>query len=199
MPRLTRLFSGPIFAFLVLGLAACELTVPQDPYPALSYSNLPPIKFDVAAIEIERPYEPNGEPPHVELLFPFRPDQAASNWARDRLVAVGSQRRLRYIIKDASAISTRLETTSGLSGAVTIDQAERYDAQLEVEIQILGDSGIQEGNALARAFRSITIPEDASVNDRERTWYELTGKLMNDLNSQLEDTLKQALFPFIRQ
>ena len=192
-----RFIAAPLFLIAMIGLAACELTVPQDPYPELRSSNLEPIRFDVAAIEIERPYEPTAEPPHVELLFPFRPDQAASNWARDRLVAGGSQRRLRYIIKEASATESRLETKTGISGAVTIDQAERYNAVLEIEIQILSDSGVQEGNALARAVRSITIPEDASVNDRERTWYELTEKLMNDMSGQLEKTLSQALFRFI--
>jgi hypothetical protein len=45
--------------------------------------------------------------------------------------------------------------------------------------------------------RSITVPEDASLNERERTWYELTEKLMNDMNTQLEETLRQVFFRYL--
>jgi hypothetical protein len=196
-----RIFSKAILGFVLLGvsltLGACETPPSQNVYPPLRYSHLPPLKFAVAAVEIEVAYVPSTAPPNVEVLFPVRPSEAAVNWAEDRLVATGSQRRLRYVVKEASVTETPLEVQGGITGAVTTEQSERYDARLVIEAQILDDTGRVEGTASARAVRSITVPEDASLNERERTWYELTEKLMNDMNTQLEETLRQVFFRYL--
>jgi hypothetical protein len=42
------------------------------------------------------------------------------------------------------------------------------------------------------------VPENATLHERETTWYQLTEKLMNDLNAQLEDTLNRVLFRYLR-
>lgn len=190
----------PVAIWLLIagfGLTACELAVPQDQYPPLTYKDLPPIKLDVASIEIETAYQSKSEPPNVELLFPVRPDQAAANWGRDRLVAAGQSRRLRYIVREASATEEALETQTGVSGAFTTDQAERYKANLGLEIEILSDQGQIVGTVAVRSSRTITMPEDASIREREQVWYSLTKKLMADANGQLEATMNKALSNFI--
>lgn len=199
MRRLSKILSFP--AILLVGglsLAACELTPPRPEYPPLSYSEQTPLRFDVAEVVIEQAYKPSSEAPNVELLFPLRPDQAAAGWAGDRLVAAGSTRRLRFIVGNASVTETALETETGISGAVTIDQAERFDATLTVEIQVVENDGFVAGNATATVRRSVTLPEDASLNDREGTWYQLTKTLMDDMDRQLEEVLKKVFFRFLR-
>ncbi len=189
---LTGLFLGA-----VLALAGCTGAPPQNLYPPLTYDHLPPLKFTVAEVEIEDAYVPSTMPPHVEVLFPVRPSEAALAWARDRLVATGTQRKLRYVVKEASVTETPLEVQSGVTGAFTTDQSERYDARLVLEVQILDDTGRVESTASARAVRSVTVAEDASINEREGTWYKLTQKLMDDMNAQLEETLRQAFFRYL--
>lgn len=199
MRRLSKILSFP--AILLVGglsLAACELTPPRPEYPPLSYSEQTPLRFDVAEVVIEHAYKPSSEAPNVELLFPLRPDQAAAGWAGDRLVAAGSTRRLRFIVGNASVTETALETETGISGAVTIDQAERFDATLTVEVQVVENDGFVAGNATATVRRSVTLPEDASLNDREGTWYQLTKTLMDDMDRQLEEVLKKVFFRFLR-
>ncbi|MDH3596352.1 MAG: hypothetical protein OEU09_20230 [Rhodospirillales bacterium] len=198
MLRLSRLLVAMLLPVAGLALAACELTPPSGDFPELTYGHLTPLRFDVASVEVEQAYQPSSEAPNVELLFPVRPGQAAANWGRDRLQAVGTSRRMRYIVREASVIETALETTSGLTGVVTRDQSERYEARLTVEVEILDDGGRTEGNAMARVVRSITVPENATLHEREEVWYQLTQKLMNDMNTQLEDTLKRILFRYLR-
>lgn len=199
MRRLSKILSVPaILLFGGLSLAACELTPPRPEYPPFRYTEQTPLRFDVAEIVIEQAYQPSSEAPNVELLFPLRPGQAAVGWAGDRLAAAGSTRRLRFIVRDASATETALETKTGLSGAVTIDQAERFDATLTIDIQVVENDGFVAGNATATARRSVTLPEDASLNDREGTWYQLTKRLMDDMDRQLEDVLKRVFFRFLR-
>lgn len=199
MRRLSKILSFPAILLVAgLSLAACELTPPRPEYPPFSYSEKAPMRFDVAQLVVELAYKPSSEPPNVELLFPLRPDQAAAGWAGDRLVAAGSTRRLRFIVSTASVTETALETETGMSGAVTIDQAERFNATLTIDVQIVEDDGFVVGNATATVRRSVTVPEDASLNDREGTWYQLTKALMDDMDSQLEEVLKKVFFRFLR-
>ena len=179
-------------------LAACANQAPPRPsYTELSFAHLSPIKLDVAEVAVEQSYEPPGTAPNVEHLFPARPAAAAKAWARGRLVAAGPTGRARYIVRQASVVETPLETQGGLTGAVTIDQSERYDALIVVEIQIIAADGSTVGTATVEARRSRTVPENASLNERERAWYDMTKDLMADLDAQLDQTIKAVLFKYL--
>ncbi|MCH8213764.1 MAG: hypothetical protein IIC54_06800, partial [Proteobacteria bacterium] len=41
--------------------------------------------------------------------------------------------------------------------------------------------------------RSRTLREDASINDRERMWFDLIEALMRDFNAELEKNIRQYL------
>jgi hypothetical protein len=198
MRRLSRFLLALLLPVAGLALSACELAPPSGDFPELTYGHLAPLRFDVASVEVEQAYQPSSEAPNVELLFPRRPDQAAANWGRDRLQAVGASRLMRYTVREAPVVEVALETQSGLTGVVTRDQSERYEARLTVEVEILDDSGRQEGNAMARVARSVTVAENATLHEREEVWYELTRKLMDDMNAQLEDTLKRVFARYLR-
>ena len=198
MRRLSKSLVVLLLPVAGLALSACELHPPTGDYPELTYGHLEPLRFDVAEIEIEQAYRPSSRLPNVELLFPVRPDNAAANWGRDRLQAVGTTRRLRFIVREAPVIETALETKGGLTGAMTTEQSERYEATLVVEIEIVDDGGRTEARAMARVVRSITVAENATMHERETTWYGLTQKLMNDMNVQLEDTLQRVFYRYRR-
>lgn len=189
--------SLPVLAAALVLAACAKLETPS--YPELRFTDKPAIGFDVAEIEVRQAFKPSGEPPQVELLFPVRPDQAAESWANDRLRALGSGGRLIYTIRDASVTETPLETSTGLTGAFTTDQAERYDARLVLEVEMKDSTGNSVGTASARAVRSVTVPESASIKQREDVWYELVKKLMTDMDSQLDQTLKEVFFRFLRE
>lgn len=164
----------------------------------MTYRHLPPIAFDVGGIEVIGAYQPPQEPPNVEHLIETGPQDAALQWARDRLKAVGLNRTLRFTVRDASIVETPIELKGGLEGLVTTEQSERYESRLAVTVEILPDGGDPLGSASAEARRSITVSESASVLERERVWFTLTEKIMMDLNDQLEKTLGRVFPQYLR-
>lgn len=185
---------------LVAGLAglvsACAVDDPSNRFAQITYQHLPDIRLDVGEIQIEQAYVTPGREPNVDHRFPVPPKDAAARWAQDRLVAGGDRLTFRYIIRQASAVETELPKSTGVTGMLTTDQSERYELHIVVEMQVLDGRQIQ-GNAKAEARRSLTVPEDSSLNEREEVWYRLTEQTMRDLDVQLEQTIREAFFPYI--
>jgi hypothetical protein len=180
-------------------LAACETTPPPRPvFPDIRFIQKPPLRIDAAALDIERAFRSTLQTPFVEHLFPVSPERAAENWARDRLQPVGTSRRIRVRIIDASVKEIELAKTPGVRGAFTTDQAQRYDANAEVTVDLMGERGFAERSVAAKASRSRSVPEDITPNDRERVWYELTHALLTDLDTELERQIR-ANFGFFVQ
>ena len=174
-------------------VAACDVEAPpHNEFPQLTYSHLPKITFDVERIEVIEAYRPSLDPPHVELIMPVSLNRTAARWGEDRLRAGGSQRRLRYIVREASVIETPLEGTQGIEDLFTVDQSERYDATLVIEVEILGTLDQVEAMATVTAKRTTTVAEDITLTDREQAWFILIEKAMGDANAQLEVTLQEV-------
>lgn len=185
-----------VFPLLAAAAAGCAFDDPGNRFAGLTYEHLPDINLDVGEIQIEQAYEASAEAPNVGHRFPVHPKDAALRWGQDRLVAKGDRLTFRYIVRQAAATETVLEKSKGVTGLLTTDQSERYDVHIVVDMQILDGRQIQ-GNASAEARRSVTVPEDISLKEREQVWYRLTEDTMNDLNDQLEETIKTAFFPYI--
>jgi len=95
--------------------------------------------------------------------------------------------------QEKMVVEARLKPMGGIRGAFTTEQSERYDARLEVEIDAAGARGLRAANAVARAERSRTIPEDATLSERETLWYELSEKLMLDFDRAMEAQIRKHL------
>ena len=185
-------------AFAVLVVAACETAPPKPQYPDISYAHLPKIRLDVARIDVARAYVSPGQPPNVEHLFPLRPADVAERWARDRLEAVGADGAARVAIKQASVVETTLPRTGGIQGAFTTEQSERYDGVIEMAIEVTRAADARRGEVSSRTSRSRSVPENASLNDREKVWFEMTEAMMNDVNGSLERQIREHLGAFLR-
>ena len=183
---------------LLAPLAGCE-TSPQRPnFPDIRFSQEPRLRLDVAAVELEDDFHPSFRAPNVEHLFPIPPERAMENWARDRLEATGTTRRARVHIVDASVKETELPRTKGLTGAFTTDQAQRYDATVEMSIDLLNERGFPERTISAKASRSQSVAEGITPNQRDEAWYALTKDLMAELDKELERQMR-ANFTFYLQ
>jgi len=197
MPRPLSAPFAPVLLVCLAVLAACTTPPPQNAFPDITFAHETPIRLDVREVSVEQAYKAPLTPPNVEHLFPVRPDKAAARWAHDRLVAAGSTRWARYIVREASVVETSLDQSKGLTGMLTTEQSERYDARIVVEMQIIADDGRVEGSLTAKAERSRSVPEDISLNERERVWFKMTEDLMKELDAQLEQTIKTTFFPFV--
>lgn len=198
---MTRWFDSPLGRILggllglcgLLLLGACNTPPSSSSSPQITFQHLAPLSLQVRSIEVVRAYQSPGQAPHVDHQLSQPPADVAARWAQDRLRPAGASRQLRYIIKQASMVEVPLGVTEGLQGALKVEQSERYDALVRVEIEIITESGRVEATAFAQAERSITVPEDISLSERERTWFQLTDDVMKDFNVQLEATLRQRL------
>ena len=193
-----RLTKGGVAGVFLLVLAACQAPASPPPLEALTFSHLDPINLNVARIEIDERYVPPLKSPNVEHIFTTSPAKAMRQWAKDRLRLVGDAGVVRLVIRDASAVETKLEVRKGLRGAVTRDQSERYDVELDVVLEILDDGGRQLAFANAEATRGQTVSEDISIYDREAAFLELVRLLIEDVNVQLEKNISQFLVNYVR-
>jgi hypothetical protein len=182
----------------VLVAGGCETPPTNGDTPEVTYRHLPKLTFNVARIEIEQTYRPPLRPPNVEHLFPESPGELAQRWAEDRLVADGTSGTLRYRVRQASVIETQLETKEDLGGVFTVEQSERYDARLVVLVVLLDAYGVERAHASVQADRWITVAEDTTVVERERIWFQMAEKLVNDMGVELEARMRDNMDRYIR-
>lgn len=183
-------------SFALFTVSACP--GPAGPlFPDITFSHLPPIELDVAEIKVVTVYKPPMRGPNVDHVFPQPPLTVAERWVSDRLRAVGDSGTLTVRILDASAIETELEQSGGLKGAFTKEQAQKYDAVVSMDIEATDPSG-KKASARTTARRGMSVREDATVNDREETWYKLTEELMKDFDRAMEGEIRKNFKNFMK-
>jgi hypothetical protein len=181
--NLLRLFS-PMVAILLL--TACESAPPRPNFPDIHITGEAPIRLAVGGVDIRNDYKASFQPPHVEHLFPIPPAHAMENWAHDRLVAAGGNARAVFIIADASVVETELKKKEeGITGAFTKEPAQRYDATVAATLNLIDERGTPVRTVTVKAFRSQTVLEGVTPNEREQAWYDMTKALMNDFDRQM--------------
>ena len=185
---------------VLAGLAACNAPPSREPFPRLTYVHLPPYRLAVGRVDIVEAYHSPMKPPNIEQNFPVSPAATAEQWAHDRLQAVGGPGRAVYTVLRADALETHLagDQGTGLFGDFTIPQSERYDLNIAVRLQIVDANGRSTASVDASATRSRTVAADATLNDRERVWFDMTEQAMIDLNASLEKSIPQYLRAYLR-
>jgi hypothetical protein len=157
----------------------------------------PRLALDVLKVETATEYQAPRTAPNVDHLFPTPPDEAIRNWVKTEFEAVGRDRLALLVIREASVVEVPLEKAGGIRSWFTVDQSERYDAVVDVQIEIRGDQG-REAYASAQVKRSRTVPEDITEDGRRAVWAEMTDDLLNDLGGQLETAMRRFLADYIR-
>ena len=191
-------------AFLAFALTTLLTACSSDPPPAarfaqFDYTELPQIQLDVAEVVIEQRYRPSGSALHVEERLPLPPAAAAARWAEQRLVAAGDQGSARFIVHVAHVVEVPLERSGGISGFFTVEQAVRYDARLAVELAAEDPGSGRSATIKAETLRSVSVPENVTLEERDQVWQRMTEQMMRDLNAELEAEVRQALSGFIKQ
>ena len=180
-------------------LGACDAPPSREPFPKLTYEHLRPYWLTVSRIDIVDAYRPPMTPPNVEQNFPTLPSATAAQWARDRLIAAGGTSRAVYTVLRGDAVETHLPRDSGgLFSEFENPQTERYDLTIAVRLQVIDPSGQVVASVDAKATRSTSVAEDATLNDRERVWFTLIEQTMRDLNASLEKSIPVYLQSYLR-
>jgi hypothetical protein len=182
----------------LVSLAACDTPPMRQSYATLTFQDRPPIRLDVAEIEIVQAYKAPGVAPHVDHLFPQKPADVAANWGRDVLRAVGQHGQATYTIVDASATDTPLPRSGGLTQMFKTEQSDRYDLHIAVKLEVGNPALASTGYVTAEAFRSQTVAENMTLNQREAVWFQMTESAMRELDGKLEAAIKDKLRVFVR-
>ncbi len=182
----------------VVMLPACAAPPPVR-LPDMTFTDRPRFLLDVAEIQVVDQYQPTFRLPNIEHQVPVSPAKAAERWARDRLIPVGASGVAVVTIKDARVIENSLRVTPGVQGVFTKDQAARYDAFIEMSVEIKPTNIMApEGAASGRAERSRTVAEGITPNELDRVLYELVEGMMRDVDLQLDVNIQRFLAAFIR-
>lgn len=187
-----------LLVLLIPVLSACETAPPSATFPELTFRHMKPIRLAVGSVETYNEFRMPFAAPNVEHKMPVAPGPAAERWGQDVLQAAGGTDKLVMVITDASVTETPLKRKKGLEGAFTTDQTERYEARIAVRLEVRTAENKRRAVAEAFATRSTTIPEDASLADRETLWYALTEQLMNDFNTAVRPQVTAHLGEFLR-
>lgn len=178
--------------------AGCETGPPPGQPDALSFTNLPPLVFDLGRIEVvERPAAPDPAA-DVGHRFATPPAAGVRLWAEQRLRASGTEGLLRVTIEEASARATPLATNAEFEDLFTEEQAERLDLRLRVTVEAVDASGAVRGHASADTRRSRTLREGLTLAERERIYHELLLALFDDYNASQVQALRQYLHLYLR-
>ena len=188
-------------AALVLAVSAlaagCESAPPPRQPDPLSFTNLPPLVFDLGRIEVvERPAAP--DPADVGHRFATPPAAGVRQWVQERLRASGAEGLLRVTIEEASARLTPLTTNAAFEDLFTEEQAERLDLHLRVTIEAVDASGAVRGHASADTRRSRTLREGLTLAERDRLYHEILLALFDDYNASQVQALRQYLHLYLR-
>ncbi len=178
---------------LLLALAACSPSARLPEPVGLSYLAERPIHLDVARIEVVNKYQASAEPPHIEKDLPVPPAVMIQQWVQDRLLPVGKTGHATLTIENASVTESSLKGTPGIRGALTVDQAEKYNATLAVKLEIFDEAGTAKGFAYARAHGSRTVGENYTLGQRRQVWMNMMEKVMNNLDQEMDRNIKGYL------
>lgn len=192
-----------ILLFVAALLAAPVITACDTPraqtFPDITFANLHPITLDVANIQTANGFRSTMAAPNAEFRFPVQPQAAMQRWAKDRLRTTGTGRDgAVFTIVDASVKEVQLAIDQDLKAKFTKEQSQRYEMRLEARLEIFDGRGLSAGNVAGTVTRSQTIREDASLNDREKIWYEMTEAAMKDFNAEMEKNIRQYLGTWAR-
>lgn len=190
--------SWGLFAIMLLTpfLAACETQVPARSFPEISFAHETPLNLDVASIQVESQPTPAPASGVIVHELPVTLASAAEQWARQRLKAVGQSGTAVVRIEKASVVEEKLNKTEGFRGAFTTDQTERYVGELAMSVTIADARG--QGIARASATRTRTVAEDASLADREKLWFEMVEQIAREVDSVMEQQIRQYLASYLR-
>jgi len=180
-----------------LSLTACKTEPSPQKLPEISFANRGPIRMDVGQLEIQSEYSSPGRSPNVEHLMLISPEAATIRWAQDRLRPTGRSGFARLQIKDAHVTETVLKTDKSFTGMFKEEQGTRYDGALDVAVQILDDRHFTVSEVVARANRSKTVAEDASLAEKDRVLYDITESLVRDIDAQLDGLIRSYMSRYV--
>jgi hypothetical protein len=197
VPPSARALACLMLGMFVFATAGCAPGREPTPLPQIAFASDRPLVLNVAEVEVVSAFQASGQPPRVEQRFSTSPETALKRWPADRLRAGGRTGTARFTITDAAVSKTQLQTTPGLRGLFTREQAERYDAAAAATLEILDDYGNRLAVVETRAERTRTVPESARRDEIDRIRFTMIDTLMAEFDREMEKAVRQHLIGWL--
>lgn len=165
-PRMQR------FAALgsLLALAACSSPGPVESFAPLDYSYLPPLDLKVATVNVVDAYVPSPAETALNANNPAPPGPTLMAMLNHRLQPSGQP--------GTATVTVQVASISEAGGML--------NGQMTVDISLASPDGRSTGFAEADVAASETAPDSsADANDVQAALYQMTKKLMTQMNVQL--------------
>ena len=162
-----------------VALGGCASSPPPAmSFAPLDYSYLPPITLKVADVRVVDNFTPTPAQAALAAQDPAPPQATLLNMLRQRLVASGQPGQGTVAVQVASVD----EVGGNLTGTMTVD------------IHLSGPDGHSSAFTEASVSASQTMPDaDASADDRRAALYQLTKRLMTQMNVQLQYEIQRNM------
>ncbi len=179
----------------LLALAACQ-TAPTPPnFSMPRYDGFNKIPVNAASVRVVQAYRATGQAPFVDHQFPITIASAAEQWVKDRVEPSGADGVVVFTITDASVREEKLSRTTGIQGAFTKDQIAKFTGRLTVNAELQEAQTAREANAQVNVNFMKTLPEDASIQDREVLLHTMMKMAIDKFNTAMEGHLRQRFRP----
>ncbi|MDI2090545.1 hypothetical protein [Commensalibacter oyaizuii] len=165
----------------MVGLTACSHH-DEPNFAPLTYDYLTPIFFNVGQITIQNMTAGATYPRDVTNLSPVSPITALENMANNRFKARGSARHAVFTIKRASL------QESGHNGIY---------GQMDVSFDIYNSNNQKMASIQAGVNHTYDIDSSKGDANSKSNLYDITQKLMQDMNVELEYQIRQHLQKYI--
>jgi hypothetical protein len=178
------------------GLSAERRTAEAGKQLAQLY--LPKIRLAVAELQVIPAYASPGKAPNVEQRMRVSLQDVAAQWARKNIEATGSRDRASVIIRRASIVEQPVRHSRGVAGLFKREPDRRYDAVLEIAIEVRDDVGAVIGRASATATRKSEALEGADEEQLQALWAKMTDGLVADAARELDKQIKLRMSRWAR-
>lgn len=179
----------------VLALAACGTTSGADRANTASLTRQlgQPYYVNVSNIVVETKYNPLLNPKDVSSTMQTTLDASLRNYAQTRLKAAGPQGTLRFIIEDATLFQEKLPSSAQVGQWLGVDNKDRYTAVVKVALERDGIAGIGARGAAFKTERTLTMPTNVSLDERDARLNAFVATMLNDIDRSVTDNLANTM------
>lgn len=184
-----------VFAATLL-IAACQ----SAPAPRLGKPVFSGPAFPFQASDIQLTQTTPTSPSDVQSRyhFPTTLHEGMEQWTKDRIALNSGENRLQLEIHEAMVTEEELPVTEGFAGLFKNEQSHRYTAKLKVELVIYTpERHTARAGVESEVSRRITIPESASVSERQQAFNDLIISVLQQIDAELSERIPAHMAPYL--
>ena len=166
-----------VFVLPLLAVAGCTSTAPAPTFAPLQYSYLPPILLKVSQVNVTDGYVPTPSQVKMAGLDPAAPDETLLAMLKQRLQPAGQA--------GTATVTVEAAYVDDVNGTLV--------GQMTVNLNLASADGLSTGFTEASVSATETAPDSGNPDDMRAALYDLTKRLMTQMNVELQYEIQKNL------